>query len=109
MALVKKGSRLITVDDTTYRWRLRGRPTYVQALVWSPLSYAAEHAETPGITLVITTNQPHPGNWFGTQGSPILPAQVADGIRTALAAGWTPENPGSPFHLDQSAGFVSSH
>ncbi|MFB7652959.1 MULTISPECIES: hypothetical protein [unclassified Streptomyces] len=57
MALVKKGSRLITVDDTIYRWRLRERPTY---------------------------------------------------DRTALAAGWMPENPGSPFHLDQSAGFVSS-
>ncbi|MFF3215451.1 hypothetical protein ACFYYB_33055 [Streptomyces sp. NPDC002886] len=108
MALVKKGSRLITVDGTTYRWRLRGRPTYDQALVWAPLSYAVEHAETPGTKLVITTNQPHPSNWFGTQGSPILPAQVADSIRTALTAGWKPENPGSPFHLDQSAGFVSS-
>ncbi|MFD7026584.1 hypothetical protein ACFWAR_00935 [Streptomyces sp. NPDC059917] len=109
MALVKKGSRLITVDGTTYRWRLRGRPTYDQGLVWSPLTYAVEHAEAPGTTLVITTNQPHPSNWFGTQGSPVLPTQVADSIRMALTAGWTPENPGSPFHLDQSAGFVSSH
>ncbi|MFG2987573.1 hypothetical protein ACGFYQ_41435 [Streptomyces sp. NPDC048258] len=58
---------------------------------------------------MITTNQPHPSNWFGTQGSPILPAQVADSIRTALTVGWTPQNAGSPFHLDQSAGFVSSH
>ncbi|WP_326783467.1 hypothetical protein [Streptomyces sp. NBC_00151] len=109
MALVKKGSRLITVDGTTYRWRLRGRPTYDQGLVHSPLAYAVEHAETPGTTLVITTNQPHPSNWFGSQGSPVLPARVADNIRTALTAGWMPENPGSPFHLDQSAGFVSSH
>ncbi|GHB80525.1 hypothetical protein GCM10010347_58860 [Streptomyces cirratus] len=109
MALVKRGSRLITVDGTTYRWRLRGRPTYDQGLVHSPLTYAAEHAETPGTILVIKTNQPHPSNWLGTQGSPVLPAQVADGIRTALAAGWTPENPGSPFYLDRSAGFVSSH
>lgn len=30
MALVRKGSRLITVDGVTYRWRLRGRPTYDQ-------------------------------------------------------------------------------
>lgn len=109
MALVKKGSRLINVDGTAYRWRLRGRPTYDQGLVRSPLTYAAEHAGTPGTTLVVTTNQPHPSNWFGTQGSPILPAQVADSIRTALTGGWTPESLGSPFHLDQSAGFVSSH
>ncbi|MEU9417419.1 hypothetical protein [Streptomyces sp. NPDC051000] len=109
MALVAKGSRFITVDGTTYQWRLRGRPTYDQGLVQSPLTYAVGHAEAAGTTLVVTTNQPHPSNWFGAQGSPVLPAQVADSIRTALTAGWTPENPGSPFHLDQSAGFVSSH
>ncbi|GGX84220.1 hypothetical protein [Streptomyces fructofermentans] len=109
MALVKKGSRLINVDGTTFRWRLRGRPTYDQGLAHSPLTYAVEHAGRPGTTLVVTTNQPHPSNWFEMQGSPILPAQVADDIRTALAAGWTPKSPGSPFHLDQSAGFVSSH
>ncbi|MEU6862207.1 hypothetical protein ABZ924_02845 [Streptomyces sp. NPDC046876] len=109
MALVKKGSRLIKVDGTTYRWRLRGRPTYDQGLVMSPLAYAVEHADSPGTTLVVTTNQPHPSNWLGTPGSPVLPAQVADGIRTALSDGWTPETPGSPFHLDQSTGFASSH
>ncbi|WP_028815214.1 hypothetical protein [Streptomyces flavidovirens] len=109
MALVKKGSRLITVDGMTYRWRLRGRPTYDQGLVRSPLTYAVEHADASGTTLVVTTNKPHPSNWFGTQGSPILPGQVADSIRTALSDGWTPEGPGSPFHLDQSAGFVSPH
>ncbi|MEV4940622.1 hypothetical protein [Streptomyces zaomyceticus] len=109
MALVKKGSRLITVDGTTYRWRLRGRPTYDQGLVRSPLAYAVEHAEAPGTTLVVTTDQPHLSNWYGAQGSPILPGQVTDSIRTALNDSWTPESPGSSFHLDQSAGFVSSH
>lgn len=109
MALVKKGSRVMNVDGTAYRWRLRGRPTYDQGLVRSPLGYAVELADIPGTTLVVTTNQPHPSNWFGTQGSPILPAQVADSIRAALTDGWTPESSGSPFHLDQSAGFVPSH
>lgn len=108
MALVKKGSRLITVNSTTYRWRLRRRPTYDQGLVRSPLTYAVEHADAPGTTLVVTTNETYPSNWLGTQGSPVLPGQVADSIRTALTDGWTPENPGSPFHLNQSAGFVSS-
>ncbi|MEU5002634.1 hypothetical protein [Streptomyces sp. NPDC021622] len=109
MALVKKGSRHISVDGTTYRWRLRGRPTYDQGMARSPVTYAVEHADNPGTTLVITTNQPHPSNWLGTQGSPIVPAQVADSIRTALTDGWTPENPGSPFHLDQSESFPSPH
>ncbi|XIE81532.1 hypothetical protein AB6O49_34030 [Streptomyces sp. SBR177] len=47
MALVRKGSRRITVDGVTYRWRLRGRPTYAQGMTWSPLTYAVDHAETP--------------------------------------------------------------
>ncbi|MEV0000455.1 hypothetical protein [Streptomyces sp. NPDC050848] len=97
------------MDGTAYRWRLRGRPTYDQGLVRSPLIYVVEHADTSGTTLVVTTNQPHPSNWFGTQGSPILPAQVADSIRAAVTDGWMPASPGSPFHLDQSAGFVSCH
>ncbi|MER6448044.1 hypothetical protein [Streptomyces venezuelae] len=105
MALVKKGSRLITVDGTAYRWRLRSRPTYGRGLVMSPLAYAVEHAEDPGTTLVVTTGRPHPGNWLGRPGSPVLPAEVADGIRTALAGGWQPGNPGSPFRLDRSEGF----
>ncbi|MEU9715080.1 hypothetical protein [Streptomyces sp. NPDC047976] len=108
MALVKKGSRLITVDGTAYRWRLRGRPTYDQGLVRSPLTYAVEYAETPGTTLVVITDQPHPGNWLGARTSPVLPAQVARDVRTALARGWTPHAAGRPFRLDGSGGFASS-
>ncbi|MBP2047630.1 hypothetical protein J2Z21_000552 [Streptomyces griseochromogenes] len=108
MALVKRGSRRISVDDVPYRWRLRGRPTYDQGLVRSPLTYAVEHAESPGTTLVVTTDQPHPGNWLGAPGTPVLPRDVAAGIRTALAHGWAPRSPGSPFRLDQSEGFVAS-
>lgn len=108
MALVKKGSRRITVDGVTYRWRIRGRPTYGQGLVWSPLTYAVEQRGTPGTTLVVITGQPHPGNWFEIPARPVLPSEVAAAIRTARARGWTPEEPGSPFLLDQSQGFVSA-
>ncbi|MET7437291.1 hypothetical protein ACWERY_28955 [Streptomyces sp. NPDC004082] len=108
MALVKKGSRRITVDGITYRWRIRRRPTYCQALLWSPLTYAVELADSPGSTLVVTTNQPHPNNWRIESASAVVPYAVADGIRIAQANGWTPEMPGSPFHLDQSEGFVPS-
>ncbi|WP_331752242.1 hypothetical protein [Streptomyces sp. NBC_00829] len=108
MALPKKGSRRICVDGINYRWRLRGRPTYDQGMVWSHLTYAVEHAETPGTTLLITTNQPHPSNWMGETATPVLPSDVANNIRTARANGWSPETHGSPFHLNQPEGFTSS-
>ncbi|MGW1544196.1 hypothetical protein ACWCPM_28830 [Streptomyces sp. NPDC002309] len=108
MALGRKGSRRIVVGGTTYRWRLRRRPTYSQAIGWSPCTYAVEHAEHPGTTLVVTTDQPHTGNWLGLPGSPVPPSDVADAIDAALRQGWVPTRTGSPFHLDQSAGFSHS-
>ncbi|MEU9186847.1 hypothetical protein AB0D14_20325 [Streptomyces sp. NPDC048484] len=108
MALVRKGSRRIVVDGTAYRWRLRDRPTYFQGLAWSPCTFAVEHADTPGTTLVVTTNQPHQSNWFGREAKPALPSGVAQAIQLALREGWTPTAPGSAFHLDQSAGFTPS-
>ncbi|MET9969143.1 hypothetical protein ABZZ80_25235 [Streptomyces sp. NPDC006356] len=108
MALGRKGSRRIVVGGTAYRWRLRGKPTYFQGLACSPCTFAVEHADTPGMTLVVTTNQPHPSNWFEREATPVLPSGVAQTIRLAIRKGWTPTAPGSPFHLDQSAGFVPS-
>ncbi|MEU0837943.1 hypothetical protein ABZ370_00490 [Streptomyces sp. NPDC005962] len=99
MALSRKGARRIVVDGTAYRWRLRRRPTYCQGLAWSPCTFAVGHADTPGTTLVVTTDQPHPGNWLGREGGPVLPSAVARAIRLALHEGWTPTAPGSPFHL----------
>ncbi|GAA3887929.1 hypothetical protein GCM10023084_45620 [Streptomyces lacrimifluminis] len=108
MALGRKGARRIVVDGTAYRWRLRRWPTYSQALSWTPCTYAVEHADTSGTTLLVTTDQPHPSDWFGREAKPVLPSDVAGAIGRALHEGWTPTDPGSPFHLDQSAGFVPS-
>ncbi|WP_413758259.1 hypothetical protein [Streptomyces sp. MMBL 11-3] len=80
MALVRKGSRRIVVDGTAYRWRLQGRPTYSQALAWSPRTYAVKHAETPGMTLVVTTDQPHPSNWIGREADDAAPNRTASSI-----------------------------
>ncbi|MFE2217470.1 hypothetical protein ACFW93_36820 [Streptomyces canus] len=109
MALVRKGSRRIVVDGTAYRWRLRGRPTYSQGLAWAPCTFAVEHADMPGMTLLVTTNQPHPSNWLGREAEPVRSAGVAAAVRLALSEGWTPAAPGSAFHLDQSAGFTPSN
>ncbi|MEU1122820.1 hypothetical protein ABZ371_04340 [Streptomyces sp. NPDC005899] len=108
MALVRKGSRRIVVDGVVYRWRLRGRPTYFQGLTWSPCTFAVEHADNPGMPLVVTTDQPHPNNWLGRAAEPVVPSGVAAAVRLALREGWTPTAPGSAFHLDQSAGFTPS-
>ncbi|MET7574891.1 hypothetical protein ABZT04_41430 [Streptomyces sp. NPDC005492] len=108
MALVRRGSRRIVVDGTVYRWRLRGRPTYFQGLAWSPCSFAVEHADSPGTTLVVTTDQPHPGNWIGREAEPVLPSGVAEAVRHALREGWIPTASGSAFHLVQSLGFTPS-
>lgn len=109
MALVRRGSRRIVVDGTVYRWRLRGRPTYFQGLAWSPCTFAVEHADTPGTTLVVTTDQPHPSNWIGREAEPVRPCGVAAAVRLALREGWTPTALGFAFHLDQSVGFSPSH
>ncbi|MFF3323197.1 hypothetical protein [Streptomyces sp. NPDC002889] len=104
MALVSKGSRRIVVDGRVYRWRLRDRPTYCQGLAWSPCTFAVEHANTPGTTLVVITDQPHPSNWIGREAEPVLLSGVAAAVRLALREGWTPTAPGSSFHLDHSTG-----
>ncbi|MFF4019523.1 hypothetical protein [Streptomyces sp. NPDC001843] len=103
MALVRKGSRRIVVDGTVYRWRLRGRPTYFQGLAWSPCTFAVEHADTPGRTLVVTTEQLHPSNWIGGEAKPVLPSYVAAAVRLALREGWTPTAQGSAFHLSPAS------
>ncbi|MCX5332659.1 hypothetical protein [Streptomyces sp. NBC_00140] len=108
MALGRKGARRIVVDGTAYRWRLRRRPTYFQALAWTPCTFAVEHADVPGTTLVVTTDQPHPSNWFGREAKPVLPSDVARTVQLALREGWTPTAPGSPFHLNLSTGFTPS-
>ena len=95
------------VDGRTYRWRLRSRPSYGQAICESPCTYAVEDYDRPGRALVVWTNQPHPNNWFARPANPILPAEVARTIRLALEQGWDPSRNGPPFVLDQSEGFKS--
>ncbi|GIH01365.1 hypothetical protein Pma05_79370 [Plantactinospora mayteni] len=99
MTLVIKGSRRITVDGVTYRWSIRRRPTYCQALGWSPLTFVVERAERPGAVMVASLPCAHPGNWLGIPSQPVLPGTVAVGVRQALVAGWQPSRPGPAFEL----------
>ncbi|MFI7049886.1 hypothetical protein ACWEU6_26030 [Streptosporangium sandarakinum] len=47
MAMPRKGSRLITVADVVFRWRIHRRPTYCEGGDWTPLSFSVEHAARP--------------------------------------------------------------
>lgn len=108
MAIAKTGSRRIVVDSVAYRWRLRRRPTYFQGLAWTPCAYAVALEDDPGAVLVVVTAEPHPGNWVGHRGSPVLPSAVARAVRLALARGWEPRVAGPPFRVDLSQGFIAS-
>jgi hypothetical protein len=102
LSLAKKGARRIVVDGVPYRWRLRRRPTYSQAMCWSPCTYAVEHADHPGAVLLVTTAHPHPSNWLGQPAAPVRPVDVAYAIGVALRRGWQATLPGRPLLVDLS-------
>lgn len=99
MALTKKGSRLITVDGIVDRWRVRGKPTYDQALCERPLTFAIEQADCKGSVLLVAMPQDHPSNWIGGPPAPVLPSTVAVVVRKALAEGWRPSQSAAAFHM----------
>ena len=99
VTLTSKGSRRIVVDGLAYRWLVRPRPTYSQALGWSPLTFVAELLDESGAPCVVALPYAHPGNWLGLATTSVRPATVAASIRKALAAGWQPHRPGPAFTL----------
>lgn len=105
MAIARKGSRRITVEGTQFRWKVRARPTYGQGLGATPLTFVAERAEQPGALLVASLPCRHPSNWMGMPAGVVLPSTVVSAIRSALAEGWQPSQPGPAFmlELDESA------
>jgi hypothetical protein len=104
MSLAKEGSRLITVDGTVYRWRVRKRPTYSQAIGHAPLTFGAEHADIAGAVLLVTMTQDHPSNWIGGTAEPVLPSTVSALIRHARRRGWQPHSRGPAFLVAASDG-----
>lgn len=99
MSIARKGSRRIVVDGVTYRWAIRSRPTYAQALDWSPMTVAIVDDGLPGTTLVVTFDVPRPDNWLHRRSAPVTPATIERAIRAALSQGWRAAEKGSPFAL----------
>lgn len=73
MALRKQGSRLIVVDDRRYRWIVRAKASYSQALGWSPLSLAIELDQVVGQRLHIKLDVVRPDSWIDPK-----PAHLCD-------------------------------
>ncbi|MEU8757306.1 hypothetical protein AB0C88_43180 [Streptomyces chartreusis] len=84
MALVRKGSRR------------------------SSCTFAVEHADTRGVVLIVAADLPFQAIASGGLAGPVLPSGIPASMRVALRVGWTPTDPGSAFHLDQSVGFTPS-
>ncbi|MEV4300010.1 hypothetical protein [Microbispora rosea] len=99
MAIPRKGSRLITVDGVAYRWRIRRKPTYRQAIEGS-LTFAIELAEGPGRVLLVSLPFSRPDAWVGERAMAVRPALVAEVVRMALGQGWDPCQAGRAFDLD---------
>ncbi|SDH78774.1 hypothetical protein SAMN05421869_103250 [Nonomuraea jiangxiensis] len=95
----KKGTRLITVDGTAYRWRVSHRPSYSQGNSWSPLTFAVERAEEPGCVLVVSLPCARPDNWAGERTIAVRPVLVSGCVRRAVEQGWKSRRPGPAFAL----------
>ncbi len=54
MAIPKKGSRLITIDDMTFRWRVRRKPTCRQGNSWGPMTFVVELPGVSGRVLLVS-------------------------------------------------------
>ncbi|MCO5995756.1 hypothetical protein [Actinoallomurus rhizosphaericola] len=99
MAMPKKGSRLITVDGTAYRWRVGHKPTYSQSDSWAPLTFAVERAEEPASVLLVTLPCARPDNWQGERTIAVRPLLVSGCIRRSIEQGWDSRQAGPAFTL----------
>lgn len=79
MALPKKNTRKITINDSPYRWGIYGKKN-------SKILRVELH-ERPASQLIATSKSFQPG-----VSVPFTPAIVASIIEKALALGWQPEN-----------------
>ena len=90
MTISVKGSRRITVDGVPYRWSVRARPTYTQAICQGPLTFAVVNEHAPGSTLVVTLDAMRPDNWLDGPSAVVTPKRgvfnAGDGGRPSLSA-----------------------
>ena len=102
MAIAKKGSRKIEIDGVAYRWVIRGKPTYSQAINESNLSAVVELFENPASKLVIDFLKPRSDSWLTPSKTEIGPSHIESSIRKAITLGWQPTKKGVNLEVQQS-------
>ena len=100
MTIPRTRSRAIIVDGARYRWTVRDRPTYAQAIAHSYLTVAIEAEEKALQTLHLTLPVVRCDNWLAQPGYIVTPRDIARWIPLALARGWQPMLPGSTFEVE---------
>ena len=99
MAIPKKGSRKISVDQVLYRWLIRQK--YKSAD--DRLIVAIEKEEDGKTILYVNTNLLRPDGAFQDIGNIsqgiVTPKDIENYIKMAISKGWKPESAGSAFEL----------
>ncbi|WKN41030.1 hypothetical protein [Tunicatimonas pelagia] len=109
MAIPKKGTRIIKVDNESYRWLIRKKATYGQWAYGSgQIRLAVEHIEYCGSVLVVYTDRKHPKDWATTGVVPVTPSDVANWIRQSIKMGWNPKINGKQYLIKIEDGRVRS-
>ncbi|MFD0724526.1 hypothetical protein [Lysobacter brunescens] len=103
MTIPNRGSRIIRVDGTEYRWRIRRKPTYSQIVFQGTLTIAVECTE-PGSScvLLIDAGTTRPDACIDPSDMSITPGMIAEWISQALQSGWIPTQTGPAFKLERA-------
>jgi hypothetical protein len=93
MAAPKKGSRTVTVNGVRFRWRIRRKPTYSQALSEGRFCMTVERFDPPSrYILWLAADFPRPGNWFRRASKAVTPQMIAALSRKRLPEGGSPSS-----------------
>jgi hypothetical protein len=103
MTIPRTGSRQVVVDGVAYRWRVRSRPTYDQALAQSGLTVAIQISDGSGRALHLRIPAARVDNWLHAPGYVVMPRDIERWIRFAISQGWVPTANGPPLSVQVPA------
>jgi hypothetical protein len=102
MAVRKVGTRRIVVDGVQYLWKFPRRPSQTDWDCWGGCAAVVQLPDQGGSVLLVRFPHHHPtvAPVAGFTVVSVVPSQIADAIRRAVAAGWRADMPGPAFAVD---------
>ena len=102
MAVRKTGMRRIVVEGVEYLWKFPRRPSHLDWDCWGGCAALVQRPTRGGSVLFVRFPQHHPGvaASVGVSVVSVLPSQIADAIRRAVAAEWRADERGAAFGVD---------